>query len=294
MNRIVPAPSYDTAQQLTDQKFCSDIGFQDGELVTERKLIWFLQENVISREIRPSRYSKVRTTKDGETVKQTLGKSSILNYVAAIVDLWSFQSSSGVSTHPNPRGEALQAVLKTHARREHVRKRLEFSDRAAGTLQDSYNEGNMADIVRFCWTGWQAQPNQKKQSVESYLRTAADFLFSHNMLLRGESRRTVELPDLFTIELLNEGPTPCWPMVMIMDNGKTNQVGRLEYAAVARHRNPLLCTMSHLAFYFFYRWDIVREEHPKFQQRQQWYNSHVFKGERSDRPLFVRHPAGVD
>ncbi len=78
----------------------------------------------------------------------------------------------------------------------------------------------------------------------------------------------IELPDLFTIELLHEGPTLCWPMVVIMDNGKTNQVGWLEYTMVIRHRNPILYTISHITFYLFYRWDITGEEHPKFQQRQ--------------------------
>jgi hypothetical protein len=39
---------------------------------------------------------------------------------------------------------------------------------------------------------------------------------------------------------------------MIMDNGKMNPQGRLEYGAVMRHRNPLLCAMAHTAFYLFY------------------------------------------
>ena len=42
-------------------------------------------------------------------------------------------------------------------------------------------------------------------------------------------------------------------MIMIMDNGKMNHQGRLEYAAVMRHRNPLFCAMAHTAFYLFYR-----------------------------------------
>ncbi|EDN08838.1 predicted protein [Histoplasma mississippiense (nom. inval.)] len=76
------------------------------------------------------------------------------------------------------------------------------------------------------------------------------------MLLQGETSRTAQLPDLFILQLSNEGPTPCWPMILITDNGKTNQLGRLKYAAVMRHKNPLLCTISHLAFYLFYRWNI--------------------------------------
>jgi len=234
--------------------------------VTESKLIWFLKKNVLGRELRPSRYVKARTDQHGKVVKQTVGRSVIQCYSSAIVDLWAFQKSSGVNSHPHPRGEALKAVLRTHATQEHGRKRKQFDDRGAGTLQDGYNERAIVNVVRFCWAGWQ---NQKKCSVEAHLRTAMDFLFAHNMLLRGESRRTAELADLFTISLPNEGPTPCWPMILIMSNGKTNPMGRIEYATVMRHRNPLLCTISHTAFYLFWRWNIVREPHPEFRQRQQ-------------------------
>ena len=105
-----------------------------------------------------------------------------------------------------------------------------------------------------------------------------DFLFSHNMLLRGESRRQLQFPDLFTVSLPNEGPTPCWPMIMIMNNGKTNQFGRLEYMGVMRHKDPLLCTMSQAAFYLFFRWQILHEPPPQFWSRPLWYNSHLLKG----------------
>jgi hypothetical protein len=48
-------------------------------------------------------------------------------------------------------------------------------------------------------------------------------------MLPRESRRIAELLDLFTIEMRNEGATPCWAMLLIMDNGKTNQFGKLQY-----------------------------------------------------------------
>jgi hypothetical protein len=104
----------------------------------------------------------------------------------------------------------------------------------------------MVYAVRFCWRG-------RKQSTEPYLRTAVDFLLAHNVLLRSESRLAAEFPDFFTIPLLGEDPTSCFPMIMITDNGKMNPLRRLEYGAVMRHRNPPLCTMSHTAFYLFYR-----------------------------------------
>lgn len=151
-------------------------------------------------------------------------------------------------------------MLRTHAVGEHARKRTQFVDRSAGTSLDGYDHSKMVYILRCCWQNWKNQRSQKWLSVQSYLRTAVDFLFSHDMLLRGEYRRTAELAGLFTIEFSNEDPTPCWPMVLIMDNWKPNLMGRLEYAAVRRHCNTMLCTMSHLAFYLFRRWNIVSEK----------------------------------
>jgi hypothetical protein len=42
------------------------------------------------------------------------------------------------------------------------------------------------------------------------------------------------------ISLPGEGPTPCFPVIMIMGNGKMNSLGRLEYGAVMRH-HPGFC-----------------------------------------------------
>jgi hypothetical protein len=108
--------------------------------------------------------------------------------------------------------------MRARARGEHRRRRLKFADRAAGTLQDGYGEAKIVDAVRFCWRG-------RKQLIEPYLRTAVDFLLAYNVLLRSESRLAAEFPDFFTIPLPGEGPTPCFPMIMIMDNGKMNRWG---------------------------------------------------------------------
>lgn len=144
-------------------------------------MIWFLNNHVLARKIRPSRYIKRRTTADDALTKQTLGISTGKAYVAAIVDLWSFQKSKGLNMHPNPRGEALNGVLRARGRSEHRRQRLEFADRAAGTLQDGYDEAKMLDAVQFCWQ------QGRKQSTELLLRTVVDVLLAHNVLLRSES-----------------------------------------------------------------------------------------------------------
>ncbi|EDN10718.1 predicted protein [Histoplasma mississippiense (nom. inval.)] len=168
--------------------FCKETGFEDGEMVTERKLVWFLEEKVLCRPLQGSVYKskRARTDRDGNTVLQTVGKSTVKLYVAAVVDLYRFQKSRGINSSDHP----------------------------------------------------------------------------HEQLR--ETSRTAQLPELFILQLSNEGPTPCWPMILITDNGKTNQLGQLKYAAVMRHKNSLLCTISHLAFYLFYRWNIVWESLPDF------------------------------
>jgi Centromere DNA-binding protein complex CBF3 subunit, domain 2 len=163
-----------------------------------------------------------------------------------------------MNPHPNPRNEALNNVLRTRRRNEHRRRRLEFTDRAAGTVQDGYDgydETKIVKAVRFCWRG-------QRVSAESHLRTAVDFL-SHNLLLRSEMRLGAKLPDFFTIQLPNEEPTPCHAMIMVMDDGKMNALGRLEYGALMMHRNPLLYT----TFYLFYQWNITGEAPPCFRRR---------------------------
>jgi hypothetical protein len=80
--------------------------------------------------------------------------SSIRGYVAAIVDLWTFQKDYGENCHPNPRGSALSGILASHARHESIRKRNQYTDRAAGTMQDGYDQEKMIEIIRLCWQGW--------------------------------------------------------------------------------------------------------------------------------------------
>jgi Centromere DNA-binding protein complex CBF3 subunit, domain 2/Transcriptional activator of glycolytic enzymes len=77
------------------------------------------------------------------------------------------------------------------------------------------------------------------------------------MVLRGESRRMAQLPDLVTIPLPHEGPTPCDALVLVMRNGKVNKFHKVEYMGAIRNRDPLLCPLSALAFYFFWRWGYV-------------------------------------
>jgi hypothetical protein len=105
------------------------------------------------------------------------------------------------------------------------------------------------------------------------------------MLLRGETVRNGELPDLFAVPLKNEGATDCRVLCMIVDNGKTNAFGKMEYGVTIRHKELWKCLISQLACYLFFRWDIEREPPPLFKRRSDWYRTKILKGGQNTHPL---------
>ena len=188
----------------------------------------------------------------------------------------------GFNYYPHPRGAKVKSLLTNRLHEEFVRKKNEFTNRGSATLQDGYSAREFEAIVRGCWIIVEGKSALISLTIEAYFRTALDFLLSHNMLLRGENRRGAELADLFALPLANEGPTSCTALMLLLGNGKTNYLGKVEYGVTVRHRNPFCCTLAHLAFYMFYRWDCVREPPPRFQRRSQWYRIHLIKGQTLD------------
>jgi hypothetical protein len=100
------------------------------------------------------------------------------------------------------------------------------------------------------------------------------------MLLRQSNWRPMELPDCFRLELPNEGQKstefPTYALVVVMNQGKTNQHGRIEYGAALRHRDVRSCLVSSLAYYFFWRWQVEGiESLPTFERSKDWYDVKV-------------------
>jgi hypothetical protein len=108
------------------------------------------------------------------------------------------------------------------------------------------------------------------------------YLVGHATVTRGEDRRAVQLADLMLIDLENESPrpgetVPC--MVQIMRQGKTNQHGKVEYMGCMRNIDPVLCPLSALALYFFFRWGRDGAgQFPSFRQPENYYNLYVLPG----------------
>ena len=51
---------------------------------------------------------------------------------------------------------------------------------------------------------------------------------------------------------------------------------------VIRNRDPLICSHSALAQYFFYRWHQSGEAPPSFKSQRDWYNTKILVGSFKD------------
>jgi hypothetical protein len=113
------------------------------------------------------------------------------------------------------------------------------------------------------------------------LRNRMIHFLCHACLLRGESARNLELPDLFSVVLEHEGHSDCRALVIIMEHR--------EFGSCIRHRNVEICPVGALAFYLFFRWNIQNEVVPNFLAPEDWYDIRVLKsGKDAKSPLTYR------
>jgi len=60
--------------------------------------------------------------------------------------------------------------------------------------------------------------------------------------------------------------------IVLLQNGKTNQHGNVQYGAFLRHREPEICCAAALAQWFFIRWHIRVESFPDFRTSEAWFD----------------------
>ena len=107
--------------------------------MSEKKLLVFLQEEVLQRATRigRDRRDRRRTTGGGDDpTPRTLSYSSIDGYVSAIASLWATQKALGNNSYEAPRGPLVKALLENQLRGEAKRRRTQYIDRGALTIQD--------------------------------------------------------------------------------------------------------------------------------------------------------------
>jgi len=193
-----------------------------------------------------------------------------------------------MNAHPSPRVDNVRQYLKTLQRRDAQLKREQFEDKGKDTLLDGYDEEQLERICESLWAHSDSSP-------ECHFRTLVDQLLSHYMLARGDNRRSAEISDLHTFEFPGEGPTRCMPLIFTTRGGKENQHGRLETGGALRHRKPLMCMLSALAFYLLFRWDLTDEPLPDFGRRDAWYRIRLLKSSgRGDRTAMLAYNTQLD
>lgn len=109
------------------------------------------------------------------------------------------------------------------------------------------------------------------------LRNSLAFLLSHFCLLRGESARKAELPDLQVVNLEGEGSTRCPALVIIIRQGKTNHFGKLEVGTCIRNSHVEICPFMMLGVYFFARFQLENESFPVFTESKDWFHIKMLK-----------------
>lgn len=210
---------------------------------------------------------------DEEQSDLVLMYNTVRGYVSAIKELWAYQTSSGLHSAPQPKRVALKALETSIVRGEHTRRREELTDRGVSTFRDGYLASQIPDLNRQVWA-----EALGRGVAEQQLRTQLDFLLGNAMLLRLSNRLPMELADLFLMPLPKEGTQgDGWCFVAVMDQGKTNQHGRLEYGAALRHRDYRSCLVGALAAYLFWRWHLSGEPFPSFQTSKDWYGIKLLK-----------------
>ena len=247
-------------------------------MVYEKKAILFLSSEVIGRPLR----GKAKKDSAPKTLKYDSVRTK---YLAAIIYMYEEQRSSGDNPHPHPNQARLKTLMESLKRGQALARRENFEDRAIGSLLDSYDHEGMRKVLMTLWS--------HTTTPEQYLRTTANFITGHMLLLRGESMRIAELPDLFVIDLDNEGSRRK-ALVLVKDNGKTNPHGKVEHCSAMRNKEPLCCPLSALAFYFFWRWHRADEPFPSFRKRSHRYRTRMIIGERSHLSRKINYHTHLD
>lgn len=97
------------------------------------------------------------------------------------------------------------------------------------------------------------------------LHDRACFLLSHYELLRGENTRDPELTDTTSQLLDGEGSSESVALVLLIQQGKTNQYEKLQHVRYMKNRDVKVCPVGAETMYIFTRFHIDKECFPDFQ-----------------------------
>ncbi|CEI89033.1 hypothetical protein RMCBS344292_03407 [Rhizopus microsporus] len=122
--------------------FCIEDRYEDGCIVTEAKLLRFLDEVVVPRG------NLKKGQEDGGSVHE-LKMETIQQYIKAVANLHAIQFSRNMSREAGVRGVALRSWLKNRRHSERQRKPESYEDRARHTAQDGYTPEELVKLSIF-------------------------------------------------------------------------------------------------------------------------------------------------
>src|SRR6266699_1928381 len=201
-------------------------------------------------------------------------------YCFAVINLYFQQKTRGENPAPHLNGLAKKALMRYILREIVSRSRQEWTDRILNTIKDGYSPAKIPEHIAAIW--WFSD-------INSSFRTNIDFLFGNYMLLRSNNRLGLELADCFYLDLPKEGikmeGIPTKAFVVFINQGKTNQHGRIEYGSCLRYRDPEACFVGQFAFWLFFRWQVeinAVESFPDFSRLERWYKTKILRRNKAD------------
>ena len=209
-----------------------------------------------------------------------VGRVVFDHHMKALCDLYKLQKEvpevNATVTAEYPRTLAVKNLMKTCERDEYEKQHDDLVDRGVGTLADGYSKDEFVKIAKYF-----LQMNDVKG-----LRNRFDHLAGHNMLLRGSSKRNMELADLLSFVLEeSEGVSKCRALIAVSRNGKTNKVGRIEYAGCICSKDVNICPVGAFFLYMFARLAYEKEGYPDVFVPSSWYNIKLLKGSHREKPM---------
>jgi hypothetical protein len=142
-----------------------------------------------------------------------VGEPTLDQYITALTSLWKIQHSQHINYHPTFRGDLVQWVQKET-----------YFDRGLLYQHMLTNEmrRNRKLVVDYFWN------NGSRLILSAFrgIRNRVGWLLSEQGLCRGENIWDIELPDFFSVEMDNEGPSQCFALAVIKSRGMSNQFGK--------------------------------------------------------------------
>lgn len=102
--------------------------------------------------------------------------------------------------------------------------------------------------------------------------------------MRSEDQLRITLSSMSLQEFANEGPSPCFALVITMRESKTNHHGKTQYSTLMRHKQVDMCPVAFLGVLLFARFQHHPEQLPRcvaprlpnMSTRKSWYDLPLF------------------